>query len=106
MTEFGERLQELRKKRGLTLEKLGEKIGSSKSYVWELENKPGIRPSVETANNLAKALETTIAHLMGLPEDDEIEPADQAFFSRYQELDDPVKRKLRGILDVLDAEDN
>ena len=41
MTEtFGERLQRLRKKNKLTLEVLAIKTDSTKSYVWELENKP------------------------------------------------------------------
>ena len=41
---FQERLQRLRNQRGFTLEALAEKVGSTKSYLWELENKPTIRP--------------------------------------------------------------
>ena len=38
-TALGEKIRELRKKKGYTLEKLAELTKSSKSYIWELENK-------------------------------------------------------------------
>jgi len=34
------KLKEARKQRGLTLEQLAKKIGTSKSYIWEIENEP------------------------------------------------------------------
>lgn len=46
-TRLGEKLHELRKQRGLTLEKLAELAGLSKSYLWELENRESQRPSAE-----------------------------------------------------------
>ena len=42
---MGEKIQKLRKKKGFTLEKLAELTNSSKSYIWELENKNPPRPS-------------------------------------------------------------
>ena len=39
MTAFGEKIRELRKAKGYTLEKLAELTELSKSYIWELENK-------------------------------------------------------------------
>ena len=38
MDTFGERIQGLRKRRNLTLEALASEIGSTKSYLWDLEN--------------------------------------------------------------------
>ena len=36
---FGEKIRALRKEKKLTLDQLAEKAQSSKSYIWELENK-------------------------------------------------------------------
>ena len=46
---LGDRIRNLRKEKGLTLDQLAEQSGSSKSYIWELENKSPPRPSAEPA---------------------------------------------------------
>ncbi|BCO30026.1 transcriptional regulator [Thiohalobacter sp. COW1] len=98
--ELGNRISELRKSKGLTLEGLAKKIGSTKSYVWELENKPGIRPSAETVYKIAVALETTVEDLMGKPINaDDVQ--DQVFFREYQGLKQETKKQLKSILDAL-----
>ncbi len=52
---FGQRLRHLRKRAGMTLEALGAKVGSSASYLSQLEN--GHRePRLSTVNQLAGAL--------------------------------------------------
>ena len=52
---FGQRLRHLRKRAGMTLETLGAKVGSSASYLSQLEN--GHRePRLSTVNQLAAAL--------------------------------------------------
>lgn len=48
-TALGEKIQKLRKAKGLTLDRLAELTESSKSYIWELENKSPPRPSAEKA---------------------------------------------------------
>ena len=101
---FGERLQELRNREGLTLEGLANEIGSTKSYVWELENKPNIRPSAELVYKLSKSLKTTVGVLMGEVED--ISEADQVFFRDYKELNPETKKQLGQIMDVLMDEDD
>lgn len=55
-TRLGEKLRDLRKQRGLTLEKLADMAGLSKSYLWELENRESQRPSAEKLTALADAL--------------------------------------------------
>lgn len=104
-TAFGQRLKKLRERKGWKLEDLAKRIGSTKSYIWELENKPSIRPSVETAYKLAKALNTTIGVLTGEPEESEIPPEDQAFFRNYRQLKPDTKKQLARILDALKKED-
>lgn len=42
---FAQKVRDLRKKEGLTLDELANKLGTSKNYVWQLENKTPARPS-------------------------------------------------------------
>lgn len=104
MSTLGEKIRTLRKKAGMTLDELADAIGASKSAVWELENKVKVRPSAERINELARVFEVTPEFLMN--EDADSQPghavADTAFFRRYQQLDEPVKRQLQDILKVLD----
>jgi len=102
---FGDRLQRLRSEKELTLEELAKKIVSTKSYVWELENKPNIRPSAELVYKLSIALKTTVAVLLGENDPNKLSGDDQVFFRSYQELSDPTKKRLSRIMDALMEED-
>lgn len=101
-TPLGDRVRELRRKHGLTLEALAAKIGSSKSYVWEIENKDVARPSAEKLSLIASALETTTEYLLSGDSVTEADATDAAFFRRYQDMDPKVKEKLRAMLNILD----
>ncbi|MDE3131967.1 MAG: helix-turn-helix domain-containing protein, partial [Acidobacteriota bacterium] len=60
---FGQRLRYLRKRAGMTLEALGAQVGSSASYLSQLEN--GHRePRLSTVNQLAAALACKPAELL------------------------------------------
>jgi transcriptional regulator with XRE-family HTH domain len=64
-TALGERLRRLRKEKEWTMEQLAEAAGVSKSYIWELENRPAQRPSADKLNGIAKALGVAVQDLMG-----------------------------------------
>ena len=100
-TRLGEKLRELRKQRGLTLDKLAELAGLSKSYLWELENRESQRPSAEKLTALADALGVAAAYFL---EEDVRAPEerhlDEAFFRGYQKLEPDAKEQLRKILDT------
>lgn len=103
MPTLGEKIRTLRKQQGLTLDQLALQISASKSSIWELENKEKARPSADRIDAIAQALGVTSAYLL---DDTQAEPsknvADEAFFRKYQQLDEPVKRQIQDILDVLD----
>ncbi len=103
-TPLGDRIRELRRNKGLTLEALAGKVGSSKSYIWELENKDVARPSAEKLRLIALALDTTTDYLLAAEDVTAAGEADRAFFRRYQSLDESSKKKLQRILDALDDE--
>jgi transcriptional regulator with XRE-family HTH domain len=99
-TSLGDRLRELRKKKGFTLDELAERSKSSKSYIWELENKDPPRPSGEKLALIAEALDVTTDYLLGV--EVEVENAqDKAFFRKYQQLDAPTKSQIREMLDII-----
>jgi transcriptional regulator with XRE-family HTH domain len=102
---LGRKIRELRKEKGLTLDELAAKSESSKSYIWDLENKPVARPSGEKLGKIALVLEVTTEFLL----DDERTEAtsnerDLAFFRKFEAADPKVKQKLVDILKVLDDE--
>ncbi|MBU9478031.1 MULTISPECIES: helix-turn-helix domain-containing protein [Burkholderiaceae] len=100
-TRLGEKLRELRKERQLTLEKLAELAGMSKSYLWELENRESQRPSAEKLTALADVLGVATSYFI---EEDVRAPEerhlDEAFFRGYQKLDPEAKEQLRRILNT------
>jgi len=100
-TRLGEKLRELRKERKLTLEKLAERAGLSKSYLWELENRESQRPSAEKLTALGDALGVSASYFLEedtrAPEDRHL---DEAFFRGYQKLDSDAKEQLRKILNT------
>jgi transcriptional regulator with XRE-family HTH domain len=98
-TRLGIKIRDLRKQKGYTLEKLAELTDSSKSYIWELENKDPPRPSAEKVARIAGALGVTTDYLVSTTK---VAPGeevlDQAFFRDYQGLDESTKGKLRELV--------
>jgi len=103
---LGDKIRELRKKKGMTLEQLADAIGSGKSYIWELENKGVKSPSAEKLNAIAKILEVTPEYLIDsstrMGEEDAV---DQAFFRKYQQMPSETKEKIRKAIKVIWEED-
>lgn len=100
-TSLGERLRELRKKKGYTLEQLAERSESSKSYIWELENKDPPRPSGEKLALIAAALDVTTDYLLGNDSEAHGSAEDKAFFRKYQKMDTAQKTQIREMLEVI-----
>mgnify|MGYP000851916218 CR=1 FL=1 len=99
---LGEKIRKLRKEKGLTLEQLGALSESSKSYVWELENKDPPRPSADKLQKIADALGVTVAFLVDPDEaqDPTQEVFDEAFYRKYRKLDADTKERIRQIVEI------
>lgn len=102
-TTLGTKIKQLRESHGYTLEKLAELSDSSKSYIWELENKAPPRPSAEKLSKIAERLSVTIEYLLDSEGCVSVEDAsDVSFYRKYQRLDVKTKEKIRSIVDLWD----
>lgn len=102
---LGEKIRYLRKLKKLSLDQLAELTGSSKSYIWELENKVAPNPSADKVAKLAVALEVTTEFLLienAATPDERV--TDEAFFRKYQTMPEETKKKIRRILNAWDEE--
>ena len=105
MTALGEKLSDLRKKKGYTLEKLAELTDSSKSYIWELENKNPPRPSGEKIAKIASVLGVTAEYLLDPSETVAVADAtDEAFYRKYRRMDPTTKDRIRRMVELWDDE--
>jgi len=102
---LGDKIRKARNNHNLTLEKLANLAGLSKSYLWELENRESQSPSAEKLTAIADVLGVSVSYFL---ENDSREPEerhlDDAFFRGYQKLDTKDKEQLRKILDVFKKE--
>jgi len=95
-TGLGDKIRRLRKERGFSLDKLAELSESSKSYIWELENKNPPRPSADKLAKIAHQLDTTIEYLLDEGESLSTEDAaDAKFYRQYRQMDDATRAKIR-----------
>ena len=62
--KLGGRIEELRKKKGMTQEELAEKAGLHRAYFWDIEN--GRNISIKTAYNISRALGVKLSELFEL----------------------------------------
>ncbi len=106
-TALGAKIKELRDKKGYTLEKLAELTDSSKSYIWELENKAPPRPSAEKISKIAEQFGVTIEYLLDDQARITVENAtDAKFYRKYQQMDEKTKSKIRTFVDLWDEDDH
>lgn len=100
MNTIGTKIKALRKEKGYTLDRLAELAQSSKSYVWELENKDPPRPSADKLVKIAAALDVTMDYFMDeeMPEED---AADQNFYRKYRQMNPEKKKKFRKMANLL-----
>lgn len=102
--KFGEKLRKARTARKQTLEELATAIGSSKAYVWQLENKKNAKPSAELLLKIANFLGESPDFFL----DDELEERSErqledAFFRKFRSLSEEDKRYIDRIVSGFDG---
>lgn len=104
-TPLGNKIRAARKKLNFTLDKLAELTESSKSYIWELENKDDINPTAEKVSKLAVALKVPVEFLLN-DNKESLTTLDSSnvFFRRFEQLDSNKQAALNALLDMLERE--
>ncbi len=104
-TILGEKIYRLRKQKGYSLDKVAELTESSKSYIWELENRDPPRPSADKLTKIAHHLDTTLEYLL---DRDKIisteDAADAKFYRQYRKMDPETKAKIRQMVKLWGAD--
>lgn len=105
-TPLGTKIRNLRKEKGLSLDQLATLAETSKSYLWELENRETANPTMDKVVKIAEKLGVTSEFLL---DSDEAPPSDavtdRAFFRKYQKLPTETKQKIQGILELIQGSD-
>ncbi len=88
MADFGERLRQLRKQRGITTQvKFADQLGIRQSQVSDYER--GQVPKFDLLNRMATVLNTTVDYLTGRTDDPEpplvLSEAERAIILRYRQ---------------------
>lgn len=105
-TPLGDKIRAERKRLKLTLDELAQKTESSKSYIWELENRPVVRPSADKIRRIAEVFGVTVEFLLdegkqALTKSE----ADEVFFRRIGQLDASKRAQLEKFLKAIDDDD-
>lgn len=99
-SSLGEKIRELRLKKGLSLEKLGELTDTSKSYIWELENRKSANPTADKLAKISYALGVTTDYLTN----DEVKLStnilQEAFFRKFKLLSESDQKKMVQLVDL------
>lgn len=98
---FAARLKKARMGKNLSLQKLADKIGASKAHIWDLETGRAQNPSLEVLTGLSRALDVSIAQLVGeQAQEDEPETA-RAMFRDLRDLSDDDQETIKMMMERL-----
>jgi len=102
------KIKKFRLEMGYSLNELSEITKISKSYLWELENKPTRKPSVEKLSKIAETFNVTVDYLASESETDLALYVAQkrALFLKFYKLNKREKKIIGLILDAFIEDKN
>lgn len=99
---LGQRIGELRRKKGQSLQQVADSVGVSKAHVWEIEKGRAANPSMDLVRRFADHFGCSVAFLVGEdPEAPGTDPELQRMFRQAQDLDDRERKILDEMLQAL-----
>ena len=103
--KFSGKLRDIRTGKKITLQQLASAVGSSKAYIWQLENKPNAKPSAELLLKIADCLGQSPEYFL---DDSRTEPSEKqledTFFRKFKKLSAGDKRTIEKMISGLDNE--
>jgi len=98
---FSERLKQLRKQRGESLQKLADTLGVSKPYLWELESGNSKNPSADFLIRLSDHFGCTVDYLLGRNNDEKPSDDDILLDRAYRNLASDDREIIKGTMNEL-----
>jgi len=99
---LSKKIKRVRKDKGITLQQLAKEVGSSKSYMWQLENSSDINPSAQLISKIAEALGTTVDYLLGPNQEDmTVDDEISVFFRDFKKLNANTQKGLMAQVEAL-----
>jgi len=99
-TSLGEKIRRHRQEKGYSLDKLANLTESSKSYIWELENRDARKPSGAKLTRIAQALSVTTDYLLDESADPDEKVVREAFFRKFSKLDPDDKKRIEDMVEA------
>ncbi len=99
-SSLGEKIRRHRQQKGYSLDKLAALTDSSKSSIWELENRDTRKPSGEKLTKIAEALSVTTDYLLDESAEPDEEVVKEAFFRKLSKLDPEDRKKIEQLVDM------
>lgn len=99
-SSLGEKLRKHRVEKGYSLDELARLSRSSKSYLWELENRDTLKPSAEKLKSIADVLEVTTEYLLDENADMDDKQLKEAFFRKFNRLEEGDKQRIQDMIDA------
>lgn len=97
---LGQKLKELRLRKGESLQQVADAVKASKAHIWELEMGTSKNPSVDLLSRLANHFEVRVASLVGEnPEEGE----DEGAVVMYRDIKGLGGRDRQTIQDVINS---
>lgn len=97
---LGQKIKTLRQQLGLSLDELAEQTDTSKSYLWELENREERKPSGEKLSRIALELGVTAEYLLNDAAGPDEDVQRTAFFRKFDRLEDDDKDKIEQMIEL------
>lgn len=94
------KLKKHRQELGLSLDELAVRTESSKSYLWELENRDASKPSAEKLTKIATVLGVTAEYLLDEGAGLNDKHVKEAFFRKFSGLSDDDQGRIRDMMDA------
>lgn len=104
-TSLGEKIKRHRQEKGYSLDKMAELTNTSKSYLWEIENRDTRKPSGEKLARIAHVLSVTTDYLLDEAAEPGNEVLQEAFFRKFSKLDEEDKKKIEQMVDLWGQKD-
>ena len=99
-TSLGEKLKKHRAEHGYSLDRLAKLSESSKSYLWELENRDTRKPSATKLKKIADVLSVTTEYLLDENATLDDKHLKEVFFRKFNRLDDGDKERIEEMIEV------